>query len=62
MGSSVGFTRVVGVLLAGLFRRGDREGSSGVVEKVLTEKKSFSSWVGVSPEGNDDNGGKNKIK
>ena len=48
----------MGVLLAGLFRRGDREGSSEVVGRVSTEKNSFSSGVGVSPERNGDNGGK----
>ena len=49
---------MVGVLLAGLFQRGDRESSSGVAGRVSTEKKSFSNGVGVSSEGNDDNGGK----
>ena len=44
-GSRVGFARVVGVLLTGLFRRGDREGSNGVVGRVSTKKKSFSNGV-----------------
>ena len=60
-GSRVGFVRVVGVLLAGLFQRGDREDSSKVAGKVLTKKNSFFNGVGVSPEGNDNNG-KKKIE
>ena len=46
-GSRVGFVRVGGVLLEGLFRRGDREGSNGVAGRVSTKKKSFSSGVAL---------------
>ena len=46
-GSRAGFARVAGVLLARLFRRGDKEGSNGVAGRVLTEKKSFSSGVAL---------------
>ena len=60
MGSWVGFARVVGVLLAGLFQPGDRECSSGVAGKVSIENKSFSSGVGVLSEGNNDNEGNKK--
>ena len=60
MGSWVGFARVVGVLLVGLFQCGDRECSSGVAGKVSTENKSFSNGVGVSLEGNNDNEGNKK--
>ena len=47
VGSRAGFARVAGVLLARLFRRGDKEGSNGVTGRVSTEKKSFSSGVAL---------------